>query len=190
MTMSLPIDDEANKLLSEDPLALLIGMVLDQQVPLEKAFASPSVLRERLGGTLDAKAVAALSEDELVAAFVAKPALHRFPAAMGRRTGDLARVLVERYDGDAAAVWQGAATGEELVARLRALPGFGGEKAQIFLALLAKQLGIRPPGWEEAAGPFADEQPRSVADITSPETRAAVKAFKQARKAEGKGKAD
>jgi uncharacterized HhH-GPD family protein len=154
---SLPFtgDPRADKYLVEDPLALLIGMVLDQQVPVEKAFAGPWVLRQRLGTKLDAANIAAMSSDELTALFVERPALHRFPGSMAARVQDLCRLLVQDYGGDAAAVWTTAATGDELFKRVKALPGFGEHKARIFVALLAKQLGVRPKGWETAAGPTA-----------------------------------
>ena len=131
-----------------DPLALLIGMLLDQQVPMEWAFKGPATLKERLGGTLDAAAIAAMSEDDVVAVFVAKPALHRFPAAMGKRAHELCQFLVDNYDGDAGAVWRDVTDGDELYRRVRELPGYGDEKAKIFIAILAKRLGKRPTGWE------------------------------------------
>jgi uncharacterized HhH-GPD family protein len=182
-------DPDANRLLAENPLALLIGMLLDQQVPMEWAFKGPATLQARLGD-LDAARIAELSPDELDAAFRAKPAVHRFPSAMAKRTHALARTIVDEYRGDAAAVWRDARTGAELYDRLRALPGFGDEKAKIFLALLAKRLGVRPDGWEAAAAPFSDATPRSVADIDSPETLARVRDWKRSQKARGKGKAD
>ncbi len=182
-------DPAADRLLAEDPLALLIGMLLDQQVPMEWAFKGPSTLKERLGG-LDARAIAAMDPDRLDAVFRERPALHRFPSAMAKRTQALAQALVDDYDGDAAAVWRDVSDGAELLARLRALPGFGAEKSKIFVALLAKRLGVRPPGWEQAVAPFSDGTPRSVADIDSPETLARVRDWKRAQKAAGKGKGD
>jgi uncharacterized HhH-GPD family protein len=182
-------DPDADRLLAENPLALLIGMLLDQQVPMEWAFKGPATLQTRLG-VLDAARIAELDPDELDAAFRAKPAVHRFPSAMAKRAHALARVIVDEYGGDAAAIWRDVPTGAELFARLRALPGFGDEKAKIFLALLAKRLGVRPPGWEAAAAPFSDSTPRSVADIDSPETLARVRDWKRTQKARGKGKAE
>lgn len=182
-------DPEADRLLVTDPLALLIGMLLDQQVPMEWAFRGPATLADRLGG-LDAAAIAGMDPEELEAVFRTKPALHRYPAAMARRTQELCAHVVERYDGDAGRIWRGARSGDALYARLRELPGYGEEKAKIFLAILAKRLGKRPAGWELAAAPFSDDQPRSVADIDSPEALLQVRAWKKARKAEGKGKAD
>ena len=182
-------DDEANRLLATDPLALLIGMLLDQQVPMEKAFHSPYDLKARMGGTLDAAAIAEADPDELAAIFAARPALHRFPGSMAARTRDLARALVERFDGEAERVWSTAETGQQLFANLKALPGFGEQKARIFVALLAKRLGIRPPGWEDVAGPYAAAGWFSVADIDGPESLARVREHKRAVKAEAKARA-
>ncbi len=182
-------DADADRLLADDPLALMIGMLLDQQVPMEWAFKGPHTLKARLG-ELDAGAIAAMPESDVEAAFRAKPAVHRFPAAMAKRVHALCRVLVDEYGGDASAVWRDAGSGAELYDRLVALPGFGAEKARIFLALLAKRLGVRPPGWEAAAAPFSDDVPRSVADIDSPEMLARVREWKRAQKAKGKAKSD
>jgi uncharacterized HhH-GPD family protein len=182
-------DPDADGLLARDPLALLIGMLLDQQVPMEWAFASPARLAQRLGGRLDAGEITALDPDELEAVFKERPSLHRFPGSMGRRTWELCRHLVEHYDGRAERVWTDGGDAHEVLARLRALPGFGDEKSRIFLAVLAKRLGVRPAGWEDAANPFSDDQRRSVADVTSAETLEEVRAFKKAKKAAGKGKA-
>ena len=179
-------DPEANRLLAADPLALLIGMLLDQQVPMEKAFHSPYDLKARMGGSLDAVAIAEADPDELGALFAQRPALHRFPGSMAARTQDLARVLVERFDGQAERVWTTAATGQELFANLRALPGFGEQKARIFVALLAKRLGITPRGWEDVAGAYGQAGWFSVADIDGPESLARVREHKRAVKAEAK----
>jgi uncharacterized HhH-GPD family protein len=191
MTAVLPVtgDADADALLVTDPFALLVGMLLDQQVPMEWAFRGPSSLRERLG-RLDARAIAAMPVDDLEAVFRAKPALHRYPGSMAKRTHALATQVTDDYDGDAARIWTTAASAEELYARLRALPGYGDEKAKIFLAILGKRLRVAPAGWEVCAQPFSDAEPRSVADIDSPEALQRVRAFKQARKAEKKGKAD
>jgi len=183
-------DPSSDKLLMDEPLALLIGMLLDQQVPMEWAFKGPATLKERLGGRLDAAEIAAMDPEDLVAVFVAKPALHRYPAAMARRTHELCVKLVDDYGGDAGGVWRGVRSGDELFRRVRALPGYGDEKAKIFVAILAKRLGKRPAGWEDVAAPFSDSTPRSVADIDSPETLGRVREFKQMMKAKGKGKAD
>lgn len=182
-------DADADALLIQEPLALVIGMLLDQQVPMEWAFRGPRTLKERLGGELGCAAIAAMPEDDLVAVFSAKPALHRFPGSMGKRTHALCQFLVDEYGGDAAAVWTGAKTGDDLVARVQTLPGFGLEKAKIFSALLAKRFGVRPKGWEVATSPFSDDSPRSVADIDTPEALQQVRVWKKAQKAAGKTKA-
>jgi uncharacterized HhH-GPD family protein len=183
-------DPEADALLTEDPLALLIGMVLDQQIPLERAFRSPFDLKERLGGPLDAAALASMDPELLSAAFAERPALHRFPKSMAARVQELCNVIVDSYGGDPAAIWTSAADGKELLANVKALPGFGEQKARIFVALLGKQLGVRPPGWERAATPFGDTGSfRSVADIDSPDTLAKVRQYKQSMKAKAKATA-
>jgi uncharacterized HhH-GPD family protein len=187
MTLSLPIGAEANKLLGGDPLALLIGMVLDQQIPLEKAFSSPYVLAQRLGHAPTAYELAGFDPDGLIAIFAEPPALHRFPRAMAGRVQEVCRALVAAYDGDAANLWTDAADGGELLKRIGALPGFGKQKAQIFTALLGKQYGVRPPGWREAAGGYGEEGSyRSVADIVDGESLAKVRAFKKEMKAAAK----
>jgi uncharacterized HhH-GPD family protein len=189
---AIPItgDAAADQLLEENPLALLIGMLLDQQVPMGWAFRGPFTLQERLGGALDAETVAALGPDKVEAIFRDKPAMHRYPGSMGRRTYALCAYVVEHYGGDAGAIWRDAPSGQEVYRRLRELPGYGEEKAKIFLAILGKRLGQAAPGWEEAAAPFSDATPRSVADVGSPESLARVREFKKARKAQKKGKAD
>jgi uncharacterized HhH-GPD family protein len=186
----LPVtgDADADALLVADPFALLVGMLLDQQVPMEWAFRGPLSLRERLG-TLDPATIAAMSADDVEAVFRAKPALHRYPGSMAKRTHALATHVVEHFDGDAAAIWTTTDDPAELSRRLRDLPGYGEEKAKIFLAILGKRLGVAPPGWEGYAVPFSDDEPRSVADIDSPEALQRVRAFKQAKKAQGKTKA-
>jgi uncharacterized HhH-GPD family protein len=165
-------------------------MLLDQQVPMEWAFSSPLRLKERLGGRLDASTIAALPLEELEAMFKGPPALHRYPGSMAKRAQQLCQHLVDEYGGRAEAVWEGVGTGAELFRRLRALPGFGGEKAKIFQALLAKRFGITPPGWEEPAAPFSDDTKRSVADVDSQMSLMEVRAFKQMKKAEGRAKDD
>src|SRR5271170_6314957 len=190
MALYLSGDPEADALLSEDPLALLIGMVLDQQVPLERAFSSPRDLRDRLGGQLDAGAIAAMDPAELAAVFSERPALHRFPASNAGRVQQLCQIIVDEYGGDAAQVWEGASSGTELLRRVRALPGFGEQKAKIFVALLGKQLGVRPKGWQEVSKPFSDKGTNfSVADITSKESLLRVRAHKAQLKAAAKAKA-
>jgi uncharacterized HhH-GPD family protein len=192
MTAVVPVtgDPEADQLLTDDPLALMIGMLLDQQVPMEWAFAGPLKLRERMGGRLDATEIAAADPARFEAIFRGPPALHRFPGSMGKRTQALCQCLVDRYGGDAAAVWAGVDDGPELVRRVRGLPGFGGEKSKIFAAMLAKRFGVRPAGWEEATAPFSDDEPRSVADIDSAENLQRVRQWKKMMKAQKKSKAD
>ena len=178
---------EADELLTNDPLALLIGMVLDQQFPLERAFAAPYELTRRLGRPLDAAELADFDPDKLAAVFAQQPALHRFPASMAQRVQALCRLLVDAYDGDAARVWTEATDGRDLLRRVQALPGFGQQKAKIFVALLGKQLGVTPPGWREVCAPYGEEGSyRSVADITGPETLAKVRDFKKQLKAAAK----
>ncbi len=187
MTFTLPIDPKANELLYESPLALLIAMLLDQQVPLEKAFSSPYELTRRLGHGLDAGELAAFDEDALVALFSERPALHRFPGSMAKRVQALCQLLVRRYDGDAARVWADAADGRDLLTRVGELPGFGEQKAKIFVALLGKQFGVRPEGWREAAGAFGEEGTyRSVADIVDEDSLLRVRSYKQQMKAAAK----
>lgn len=180
-------DAEADGLINGDATALLIGMLLDQQVPMEWAFAGPATLRRRLRH-LDARRIAAMDEDDVVAVCCAKPAIHRFPAVMGRRIHALCDALTDHYGGSAEAVWADASTGAELYARLSRLPGFGDEKSRIFVAMLAKRFGIRPPGWELAAGVFADGQPRTVADAFDAEALARVKQWKRVQREAGRDK--
>ena len=187
MPIALPVAPEANELLSRNALALLIAMLLDQQIPLERAFSAPADLVARLGHEPTAEELASLDPDELTRIFSERPALHRFPKAMAARTQVMARIIVDEYDGDTAAVWTTATSGAELLQRLSALPGFGTVKAQIFMALLGKQLGVRPDGWREAAGAFGAEGSFvSVADITDEDSLARVRAYKQSMKAAAK----
>ncbi|MEV4514099.1 HhH-GPD-type base excision DNA repair protein [Dactylosporangium sp. NPDC049525] len=187
MPFSLPIPVEANALLDRDPLALLIGMTLDQQIPLEKAFTSPWVLGQRLGHEPTAQELAEFDPEALVEIFATPPALHRFPKAMAARVQEVCRVLVDRYDGDTAAMWTGAASGAELLLRVQALPGFGKQKAQIFVALLGKQYGVQPDGWREAAGGYGEVgSRRSVADIVDGDSLTQVREYKKQMKAAAK----
>ncbi|MDK1475454.1 HhH-GPD-type base excision DNA repair protein [Streptomyces sp. 549] len=187
-TIRLAQQPEADELLGRSPLAALVGMLLDQQVPMEWAFAGPLTIAQRLGGDdLDARRIAEWPPEEFAALLSQKPAVHRYPGAMAGRVQQLCRYLVEHYDGDAAAVWRDAADGPELLRRLNALPGFGKQKAQIFLALLGKQYDVRPDRWREAAGPYGERDAfRSAADITGPETLEKVRAHKQQLKAQAK----
>ena len=188
--LALSGDPEADRLLAEDPLALLVGMVLDQQIPLERAFHSPLELTERLGHALDAEELASFDPDELGSIFAKPPALHRFPGSMAKRVQDMCRLVVEEYGGDAAAVWSDAKSGDVLLKRVEALPGFGKQKARIFVALLGKQLGVRPKGWREASEPYGAAGTRmSVADITGPKSLAEVREYKRSKKAEAKAAA-
>jgi uncharacterized HhH-GPD family protein len=174
----------ADALLERDPFALLAGMLLDQQFPMERAFAGPQKIVERLGvDSLDPAAVAALDPEQFAALCATPPAVHRYPGSMAGRLQELARIIVEQYDGDTAALWLEATSGADLLARLRALPGFGDAKARIFVALLGKQRGVQPDGWEQAAGAYAEPGSfRSVADVVDPESLAKVRAFKQQQK--------
>src|SRR6478735_11361698 len=183
---------EADALLSRDPLALLIGMLLDQQFPMERAFAGPALIAERVGtpDRLDPQQLASYDPEELTAVFRGPPAVHRYPGSMAERVQAVCAVIVEDYDGDASALWTTAASGKELHARLLALPGYGDQKARIFVALLGKQLGVRPRGWREAAGAYGDDgSRRSVADVRDAGTLAEVRAFKQEAKAAAKAAA-
>ena len=181
---------EDDQVLIESPLALMIGMLLDQQVPMSWAFRGPARLKERLDGRLDAGEIAAMGPDAVADLFSQKPALHRFPGSMGKRTAVLCQHLVDHHHGDAADVWTGAKDAADLAARVNALPGFGEEKSMIFIALLAKRFGAAPEGWEAYAGPFADPEPRSVADVGSEAELLDVRAWKKAKRAAGKTKQD
>jgi uncharacterized HhH-GPD family protein len=171
-------DSEADQLLVSDPLALLIGFVLDQQVPLQKAFSGPVELRRRIG-RLDAKEIATMDPDKLDAAFRERPALHRFPGNMAKRTRELAAYLVEQYDGDASRIWREARDGADLHARLLALPGFGPMKAETLLAILGKRLGVAPAGWEAYVPDHM-----TLADVDSPEALSRYQSWKGKWKAE------
>jgi uncharacterized HhH-GPD family protein len=171
---------EADRLLETDPLALLIGLVLDQQVKMEKAFSGPYDLRARIGH-LDAARIARMDPDELDAVFRQRPALHRFPGNMARRVLQLCQVVANEYANDAAAIWRDARDGADLAKRISALPGFGEQKTQITVAVLAKKLGVRPDGWERYAASW-----HTVADVDSPESMAEARDVKRRLKAEGK----
>ena len=177
-------DPEADALLDRDPFALLVGMLLDQQFPMERAFAGPALIARRLGvERLDPAAIAAHDPEALATLFVGPPAVHRYPGAMAARVQALAALVVEHYDGDAAGLWRDAPDGATLLRRVKALPGFGAQKAQIFVALLGKQRDVQPPGWREAAGAYGEDGcTRSVADVVDADSLARVRAFKQAAK--------
>ena len=183
-TLYLAQDPEADALLARDPLALLLGMLLDQQIPMEKAFKGPKVIADRMGG-LDVRRIAEADPDEFTAICATPPAIHRFPGSMAKRVQALAGYVVEHYDGQAEAIWKrDAPSGSEVLSRLKALPGFGEQKARIFLALLGKQWGERPTGWREAAGAYGEDGARrSVADVIDAKSLGEVRAFKKAAKA-------
>ena len=188
----LPVtgDLAADTLIDQSPFARLIGMLLDQQVTMESAFMAPLRMQERLGGHFDPETIASMDPEKFTELFRIKPALHRFPGSMAKRVQAVSEIIVEQYGGDTERIWTEAATGAELYERLHALPGFGEEKARIFVAVLAKRFNIRPEGWERAAGPFADNAPRSVADIDSRDGFTQVRAWKKQQKAKGLGKGD
>ncbi|HEY8455184.1 MAG TPA: HhH-GPD-type base excision DNA repair protein [Actinopolymorphaceae bacterium] len=188
MAISITGIPEADAELQSNPFALLVGMLLDQRIPMEKAFAGPYVLSQRMGEPLEPAVVASYDPDELVELFRRPPAIHRFPASMAQRVQKLAQYVVDSYDGDAAKIWTGVPTGQELLDRLVALPGYGRTKAMIFLALLGKQCGVRPKGWREAAGDYGKHGSfRSVADVVDPVSLAKVREFKKAMKASAAG---
>jgi uncharacterized HhH-GPD family protein len=189
-TLAVTGDPEADHLLNTDPLALMIGMLLDQQFPIEVAFVGPARLAERLGGSLDAGAIADMDPEEFAEIVRTKPALHRFPAAMAGRIQDLCRHVVEEYGGDASSIWRRVRRAETLAERLRAVPGFGPEKVRIFTAVLAKRFGRRPQGWEGVAGVFADDELRSVADLDSPEALLRLREKRRALKSAGPSGSD
>ena len=190
MAICLAQQPDADAVLDGNPLALLLGMLLDQQFPMERAFAGPHLIEQRFGAPLDAWALADADPDELAALFTGPPAVHRYPSSMAQRTQAVCRYLVEHYDGDVERLWSGAENGAELLRRVAALPGFGKQKSQIFVALLGKQRGVRPDGWEKAAGGYGESGVhRSVADVVDGESLAAVRAYKQERKAAAKAAA-
>ena len=180
---------QADALLRRDGTALLIGMLLDQQVPMEWAFTAPHTIKQRLGH-VDAIKIAKMNVDRFVAMCCEKPAIHRFPASMGKRIHAMCTIIADDYKGKGANVWKGVEDAAELTARLRKLPGYGAEKTEIFIALLGKRFGIRPKGWKTEAGEFSDNQPRSVADIHSPATLLKVRGYKKMQKANDLDKKD
>jgi uncharacterized HhH-GPD family protein len=188
--LCLAQEPEADALLEDDPFALLVGMLLDQQVPFETAFAGPKKIADRMGG-LDAAKIADYDPDKFAALCSERPAVHRFPGSMAKRIQALAQIIVDRYDGNAAGLWTaGKPDGQELLRRLKGLPGFGEQKAKIFLALLGKQYGVTPTGWREAAGDFGKAGAHlSVADIVDAQSLGKVRSYKKQMKAAAKGKA-
>jgi uncharacterized HhH-GPD family protein len=183
VTLQIAQDEAADEVLSTNSFALLAGMLLDQQFPMERAFAGPAKILDRFG-TLDPVTIAEAPPEEFAEVCSRPPAVHRFPGAMATRLQALAGHVVQAYGGDTAELWQTAQSGSELLDRMMALPGFGQQKAQIFVALLGKQLDVHPPGWEQAAGDYAEEGSyRSVADVRDPSSLEKVRAFKQEQKA-------
>ncbi len=186
MDIRIAQDPDADRVLSQDPFALLVGMLLDQQYPMEHAFRGPAKILERFG-TLNPAAIRAADPEAFANLCATPPAIHRYGRSMAGRVQALAATVVQEYGGDAAAIWTTATTGAELFARLEALPGFGAQKSKIFLALLGKQLAVRPPGWEQAAGAYAETGSyRSVADVVDAESLLKVRDFKKAAKAAAK----
>lgn len=188
-TLYITGDERADALLNSDANALVIGMLLDQQVPMEWAFAGPATLLDRLGH-LDPALIASMDVDDFVTVCCEKPAIHRFPASMGKRIHQLCIALVDDHDGDAANIWRDQTDAQAVGKRLKALPGYGDEKTKIFLAILAKTQGVELDGWQTAAGAFGDDQPRSVADVHDEESLLAVREWKKAQKAAKKDKQD
>jgi uncharacterized HhH-GPD family protein len=189
MAIQIAQDQHADEVLSSSPFALLAGMLLDQQFPMERAFAGPAKVLDRFG-TLDPAAIADADPEAFAELCATPPAIHRYGRSMAGRLQALARVVVDEYDGDAARIWADASTGEALLGRLKALPGFGEQKAKIFTALLAKQLDVKPRGWTTVVGDYGKKGFRSVADVVDPESLAKVRAFKQAAKQAAKQTAE
>ena len=187
-TIHITGDDAADQVLSDSPFALLAGMMLDQQFPMERAFMGPAKILDRFG-SLDPAAIAAADPEAFSELCRTPPAIHRYGGSMATRLQALAAMVVEKYDGDTARLWTEATDGKDLLKRVMELPGFGKQKAQIFVALLAKQLGVRPEGWEAAVGAYAEEGYRSVADVVDPASLQKVRDFKKAKKAEAKAQA-
>jgi len=185
MAIHITGDDHADQVLTDDPFALLVGMMLDQQYPMEHAFRGPAKVLDRFG-TLDPSRIAAADPEEFAALCAKPPAIHRFPGSMAARLQALAALVEEKYDGRTERLWTEATTGKELLARVMEMPGFGKQKAQIFVALLAKQLGVRPEGWEQAVGAYAEEGHRSVADVVDEASLQKVRDYKKQKKAAAK----
>lgn len=186
-TLHLAGDEDADRLLAENPFALLVGMLLDQQIPMEVAFSGPVKIKERLGD-VDPGQIAAMDTDELIAVFAEKPAVHRFPSSMAKRVQKLAESIATDYDGDTTKLWtKSDPDGKQIFTRLKALPGFGDQKAKIFLALLGKQFDLGAPGWREAAGTYGnDDVHMSIADVTDDDSLLKVRTYKKEQKAKAK----
>jgi uncharacterized HhH-GPD family protein len=188
MAIHITGDERADEVLTQSPFALLVGMMLDQQYPMEHAFRGPAKVLDRFG-SIEPDAVAAAEPESFAALCATPPAIHRFPGSMAARLQELARIVVDDYDGDAARIWTGAADARDLMKRVQALPGFGKQKAQIFVALLAKQLDVRPEGWEKAVGAYAEDGYRSVADVVDAASLQKVRDHKKQMKAAAKQQA-
>ncbi len=188
MAIHITGDPAADQVLDESPFALLAGMMLDQQYPMEHAFRGPAKVVDRFG-SLDPAAIASADPEEFAAMAATTPAIHRFPGSMAAKLQQLARIVTEEYDGDAARIWNEAADGKDLLRRMKALPGFGTQKAQIFVALLAKQCGVRPDGWEAVVGDYALDGYRSVADVVDGDSLQKVRDYKKQKKAAAKQQA-
>jgi uncharacterized HhH-GPD family protein len=187
MSIQITGDAHADEVLSGSPFALLVGMMLDQQYPMEHAFRGPAKVLDRFG-SIEPAAIAAADPEEFKALCSTPPAIHRFPGSMAARLQELAGLVEQRYDGHAERLWTEATSGADLLKRVMELPGFGRQKAQIFTALLAKQLGVRPVGWEKAVGDYALDGYRSVADVVDPASLQKVRAYKQEKKAAAKAR--
>ncbi len=185
MAIHITGDAAADQVLTDDPFALLVGMMLDQQYPMEHAFRGPAKVLDRFG-TLDPARIATADPAAFAELCSTPPAIHRFPGSMAARLQELARIVADEYDGHADRIWTEAADGRDLMKRMQALPGFGKQKAQIFVALLAKQLGVRPTGWEAAVGAYAEEGYRSVADVVDDASLQKVRDYKKQQKAAAK----
>ncbi len=186
MAIHITGDEAADQVLSDSAFALLLGMLLDQQFPMERAFAGPAKVLDRFGN-LDPAQIAAADPEQFVSLCAEPPAVHRFPAAMAERMQAVAHIVVQDHDAKAERIWTEASDGKDLFRRVNALPGFGRQKTQIFVALLAKQLGVQPEGWETAAGDYSEAGFRSVADVVDVESLEKVRAFKKEKKAVAKG---
>jgi uncharacterized HhH-GPD family protein len=186
MAIHITGDERADQVLTDSPFALLTGMLLDQQFPMERAFAGPAKVLERFG-SLDPAAIAAAEPEQFASLCSEPPAVHRFPGAMAERIQAVAQIVVAEYDGHAERIWTEASDGQDLLRRMTALPGFGKQKAQIFVALLAKQLGVRPQGWEAVVGAYSEEGYRSVADVVDADSLEKVRAYKKEQKAAARG---
>jgi uncharacterized HhH-GPD family protein len=182
MALHITGDEHADQVLTDDPFALLVGMLLDQQYPMEHAFRGPAKILDRFG-TLDPAVIAAADPEEFAVMASTPPAIHRYGRSMAGRVQALAAIVSETYGGRTERLWSEASSGADLLARVMALPGFGKQKAQIFVALLAKQLGVRPEGWQEAVGDYAGDGYRSVADVVDPESLQKVRDYKKAKRA-------